>query len=62
MKRLAEIAAAEGVQLVTTEGGAHTKVTVGERVSFVPRHNEINELTAKAIIKQLRPEPEERQA
>ena len=33
-----------------TEGGSHSKVWIGERFVTVPRHNEINELTAKSII------------
>ncbi len=59
MKRLRDMAAAEDLELLVTEGGAHTKVVIGTRTSFVPRHNEINELTAKAILKQLAPEKED---
>jgi mRNA interferase HicA len=35
-----------------TEGGNHTKVIIGNRTEMVPRHSEINEMTAKAIIRQ----------
>ena len=34
-----------------TEGGSHSKVWIGERFVTVPRHNEINELTARAILR-----------
>jgi mRNA interferase HicA len=40
-----------------TEGGNHTKVSIGNRTEMVPRHNEINEMTAKAIIRQLEGRP-----
>jgi len=33
------------------EGGRHTKVSIGDRSQMVPRQNEVNELTAKAIIR-----------
>lgn len=39
--------------MVTTEGGSHTKVSIGENHTVVPRHNEINEITARAILKQM---------
>ena len=51
MKQLAEIAKDKGYSLATTEGGAHTKISFGSHVDVVPRHTEINELTAQAIIK-----------
>ncbi len=50
MKRLKQIAAAQGEELVVAEGGSHTKVQIGSRQNVVPRHNEINEITAKKII------------
>lgn len=53
MKKLAEQAKAEGLELVETEGGSHTKVKIGDRQSVVARHNEINEITAKQILKQM---------
>lgn len=56
MKQLGKIASAAGVDMVTTEGGAHTRVQLGSRVTYVPRHNEINEITAKAILKQAKGE------
>jgi mRNA interferase HicA len=53
MKALRLQAKAEETDLILTEGGNHTKVQIGERRSVVPRHNEINEITAKAILKQM---------
>lgn len=53
MKRLAKIAKTEGEDLLVTEGGSHTKVQIGERVDFVPRHAEVNEITAKKIIQRM---------
>lgn len=55
------MAKAEGLTLMTTEGGSHTKVQIGDRQSVVARHAEINEITAKAIIKQMSPTTEEEQ-
>ncbi|WP_218000066.1 hypothetical protein [Janibacter anophelis] len=42
-----------GLRLEIREGGSHTKVSIGERSSVVPRHSEINEMTALAILKQM---------
>lgn len=53
MKRLAKIAKTEGEDLLTTEGGSHTKVQIGQRIDFVPRHSEVNEITAQKIIKRM---------
>lgn len=53
MKRIAEHAKANGLDVETTEGAGHTKVKVGEKRTTVPRHNEINEITAKGILKQI---------
>lgn len=52
-KRIAQIAKARGLRPEYTEGGSHTKVRVGERRSVLPRHSEINEITARAILKHL---------
>jgi hypothetical protein len=51
MKRLAGLARTHGVELTTIEGGSHTKVTVGSVQTTVPRHAEINELTARGILR-----------
>lgn len=53
LRRLAEAAEAEGEILQIAEGSGHSKVTIGTRRSVVPRHNEINEITARAILKQM---------
>ncbi|WP_200938270.1 hypothetical protein [Aeromicrobium sp. Root472D3] len=53
MKKIAEHAKVEGLDVVLTEGGQHTKVVVGDRRTVVPRHNEVNEITAKQILKQI---------
>lgn len=53
MKRLKDIAAAKGVEFDDKQGGSHTKILFGGKsITTVPRHNEINEITAKNIIKQ----------
>lgn len=51
MKALKAEAKRRGVDLIETEGGKHTKVSIGDRNSVVPRHNEVNEITAKEILK-----------
>lgn len=53
IKAINQHAKAQGMSLTITEGGSHTKITVGDRTTVVPRHNEINELTTKAIYKQI---------
>lgn len=53
MKRLRHQARARGVEMVLTEGAKHTKVVIGEARTVVPRHSEINERTARAILKQM---------
>nr|WP_211579409.1 type II toxin-antitoxin system HicA family toxin [Mobiluncus mulieris] len=40
-------------QLTLKEGGAHTIVRLGDRQTVVPHHTEINEITARQIMKQL---------
>lgn len=53
MKRIADHATSSGQQMTITEGGSHTKITVGTNRTVVPRHGEINEITAKKILKQI---------
>jgi predicted RNA binding protein YcfA (HicA-like mRNA interferase family) len=48
LKRLEEIADTELVR----HGGSHDIYCVGNVQVTIPRHNEINEITAKAIIKE----------
>lgn len=57
MKVISERAKAARLTVVFTEGGSHTKVVVGSgRQSVIPRHRDINERTASAILRQLFPE------
>jgi len=51
MQRLNKIAKRRGHIVEIREGGRHTVVKIGARQSSVPRHTEINEMTAKAIIR-----------
>lgn len=53
MKKLSKHAKQQGLDMVVVEGGNHTKVTIGVRKTVVARHNEINEITAQAILKQM---------
>ncbi len=53
LQHLAQIVKREGLTLEVTEGGSHTKVRIGTRVNVVPRHTEINEMTARAILKKM---------
>lgn len=53
MKRLRKIAKTKGETMETREGGSHTVVKIGGRQTTVPRHSEVNEITAKAIIKHM---------
>lgn len=53
MKTIINHAKASDLEVTFTEGGSHTKVVVGDRRTVVPRHNEINEITAKQILKQI---------
>jgi mRNA interferase HicA len=53
MRRLREHANSSGLDLVVTEGARHTKVQMGDRRAIVPRHKEINEMTARAILRQM---------
>lgn len=59
MRALRSIANERGTELVEVEGGAHTKVTIGDRTTVVPRHREINELTARTILRQIEEHDEE---
>ena len=51
IKRLRKIAKDQAVEYRETEGRSHTKVWLGSRYVTVPRHNEINELTARGILR-----------
>ena len=51
MKQLSKIAHQQHTTLEMTEGSNHSKARIGSRTTTIPRHREINEHTAKAIIK-----------
>ena len=51
IKRLRKIAKDQAMEYRETEGHSHTKVWLGSRYVTVPRHNEINELTARGILR-----------
>ena len=53
LKTLRDWATASDAEMVVTEGSSHTKVKIGDRQTVVPRHHEINEITAKHILKQM---------
>ncbi|MEO8816321.1 MAG: toxin HicA [Mycobacterium sp.] len=53
LKEIRTFAKALGQSITVFEGANHTRVEVGSRRTVVARHSEINELTAKAIRKQL---------
>lgn len=53
MKKLAAHAKSLDVPMVVTEGGSHTKVVIGDKRTVIPRHGEVNEITAKQILKQM---------
>ncbi len=53
-QELTKIAKEHGMAPQWEEGGNHTKVAIGHLRSTVPRHNEINEITANSIIKYFR--------
>lgn len=53
MKRLRAAARDAGADIQVTEGSKHTKVRIGHRQTVVPRHREINEITARAILKHM---------
>lgn len=50
-KRLNQLAKAKGTTAQWKEGGNYSKVTIKGITSTVPRHSEINEITAKSIVK-----------
>lgn len=49
-KRIHRMAKANGLEDIWEEGGNHSKVTVGKAKTTVPRHGEVNELTANGIL------------
>lgn len=57
MKQIAAHAKQRGLEFEITEGANHSKVRVGDKITVVARHNEINEITAKAVLKQIGVKP-----
>ncbi|PPG01622.1 hypothetical protein C5E06_16870 [Pseudoclavibacter sp. RFBI5] len=53
IRRLRRHAAEQRLEMVLTEGASHTKVVIGGARAVVPRHSEINERTARAILRQM---------
>ena len=53
IRRINRIARTQGVKPIYTEGGSHTHVAVGGRRITIPRHNEVNENTARGILRYL---------
>ncbi|MDO5695067.1 MAG: hypothetical protein Q4G38_05255 [Aeriscardovia aeriphila] len=49
--KLSALAKQYGESITWSEGGNHSKVTIGNIMTAIPRHTEINEITAKQIIK-----------
>lgn len=53
MKAIANHAKASGLPMTQAEGANHTKVKVGNKTTTVPRHTEVNEITARKILEQI---------
>jgi mRNA interferase HicA len=53
IRRIEESAKNQGLSTQFTEGAHHTKVVVGSRFTFIPRHREIAEGTARILLKTL---------
>jgi mRNA interferase HicA len=53
LKQIERLDKEAGETVETRKGGSHTVVKFGDKQTVVPRHAEINEITAKKILKQL---------
>ena len=53
IKAIEVMAMRDGHSVEMREGSNHTVVKVGSRRTTIPRHREINELTARSILKKL---------
>jgi len=53
LRRITRIAKNQGLDPEYSEGGSHTRLTLGDKMTTIPRHPEINEQTAKQILKYL---------
>jgi len=54
IRRINRIAKDQHLNAVFTEGGGHTRVQVGGKQTTIPRHSDVNELTAKSILRYLK--------
>lgn len=53
LKEAKRIAKERGETFELTEGGRHSIIHIGKVQAPVPRHNEINEITAQNILKHI---------
>lgn len=54
IRKIAKAAAAGGIEfLLVREGGAHSIYRYGSQNVVIPRHREINEMTAQGILRDL---------
>lgn len=53
LRTLRRLAVERDLELRMVEGARHTKIFLGDRQTVIPRHAEINEITAQKIIKHL---------
>jgi len=53
LRQITAIAKRKNMTATFKEGGAHTMVQIGGKATTIPRHNEINEHTARGILKHL---------
>ena len=54
VRQINQIAKDKNHTPIWAESGSHTKVILGTTIITVPRHTEINELTAQAILNKAR--------
>ena len=52
-RQISELAKSKGLLVFWEEGSSHTKVSVGNRQTTIPRHSEVNEITSRAILRYL---------
>ncbi len=53
IKTITRMAREAGLVAEYIEGASHTKVTLGKKHTVIPRHREINDITAHNILRQL---------
>ncbi|EEJ54462.1 hypothetical protein HMPREF0578_0826 [Mobiluncus mulieris 28-1] len=57
IKTLSKHAQDNGLNMRVTEGKNHTRIWIGDKYTTIPRHTEIPNQFAKAILKQIGIEP-----